>query len=174
MIIERITSLEDNRIDDIFKLFVGSFDKTERRDVEQIKTLIVSESRMHLCAIMVGEEFAGFINYWDLGEFYYGEYFAILDSMRNQNIGTKVLEWIKNNLKGTVIIEVEHPLDDIKTRRIQYYERNGYAVIDKSYRQPDFRIKDRDYPLWIMANTEIVNTEMFINTIKERIYFDFM
>ena len=170
MNIERITCLEDGRVDDVIKLYIDSFAESERKDIEKLKWLIVNEPRMNLCSVMIENKFSGFIIYWILDGFYYWEYFTILSNIRNQNIGKKVLDWVKNNLEGVIILEVEEPLDDIKSRRIKYYERNGYVIVDKTYRQPCYKTLGVDYPLWIMSNQQTENTEKYTDLIKKHVY----
>lgn len=95
--------------------------------------------------------------------------------MRNRKIGQQVLDWVKEHLKGVRILEVEPAETEIACRRINYYQRNGYVVLDKAYLQPAYRKEGGEFPLWIMGNEVSQPAEVLkeqIQTIKEKVYWE--
>lgn len=71
------------------------------------------------------------ISYWTMGDFYYIEHFAIDPSLRNGGYGKRVLEMIKKQLKGPIVLEVEEPNDEMSTRRIHFYKRLEFTLHKK-------------------------------------------
>ena len=70
----------------------------------------------------------GMISYWDMGDFYYIEHFAIDPSLRNGGYGKRVLESIQTKLQGPIVLEVEEPTEEMRIRRINFYKRlNRYG-----------------------------------------------
>ena len=60
--------------------------------------------------------------------------------------------------------------DEMATRRIGFYNRNGYQVIFKDYVQPSY-YKDEDAcPLWIMGNESHPEIRRFTEIIKQKVY----
>lgn len=172
MILERITTINNSDLELLLPLYVDAFPDSERRNLEQLKKLISHCDNMYFNAIKNNNSLCGFYIYWKLDGFYYMEHLAIFENFRNMSIGSKVLEWIEKNLNGTRILEVEEPLDEITTRRVNLYKRNGYEVVDKSYMQPSYTTAGIEYPLWIMSNNDSENIKKYIEIIKQDIYID--
>lgn len=42
-----------------------------------------------------------------------------------------MLDYVAEHLKGVRLLEVEPTEDEMTTRRVNYYRRNGYEVLDK-------------------------------------------
>ena len=58
------------------------------------------------------------------------------------------------------------------TRRVKYYERNGYEILDKSFIQPSYRDERDAGNLWIMGNHRTDRLQEFVERIKQVIYRD--
>ena len=72
------------------------------------------------------------------------------------------------------LLEVEPAETEMATRRIHYYERNGYRILDRNYLQPPYVKGGKDFPLWVMGNgsgqsAEVLNRQ--IQTIKDKVYY---
>lgn len=61
-----------------------------------------------------------------------------------------MLDYVAGHLKGLRLLEVEPTEDEMTTRRVNYYRRNGYKVLDKTYVQPSYHAMENACPLWIM------------------------
>ena len=99
---------------------------------------------------------------------------AVFAEMRNKKIGQQILDWVKEQLQGVRLLEVEPAETEMATRRIHYYERNGYRILDRNYLQPPYVKGGRDFPLWVMGNgsgqsAEVLNRQ--IQTIKNKVYY---
>lgn len=165
-----ITSPADNALDRLIPLYEESFPQEERRDIEQLKHLIAGQSAMRFNAIECDGELCGLFVYWDLGDFYYLEHLAVYPAMRNKKIGQQVLDYVAAHLKGLRLLEVEPTTDEMTTRRVNYYCRNGYEVLDKTYVQPSYHHPGDACPLWIMGNEETPRLAEFVEKIKQEVY----
>ncbi|MGL5317897.1 MAG: GNAT family N-acetyltransferase [Bacteroidales bacterium] len=155
----------------LMKLYTEAFPAEERRRVEDLAQLIQSEKRMSFNAVKSGDELAGLCVYWNFEDFYYLEHLAVYQEMRNQKIGEQVLNWIAQNLKGLRILEAEPATEEMATRRINYYCRNGYEVRKRDYIQPSYDGVRDPIDLWVLTNEENDQLDQYIDTIKKEVYY---
>ena len=115
------------------KLMHTAFPQEERRDTVQQREY--SDNNLRFCnnIILENGNSIGMISYWTMGDFYYIEHFAIDPSLRNGGYGKRVLEMIKKQLKGPIVLEVEEPNDEMSTRRIHFYKRLEFTLHKKPY-----------------------------------------
>ncbi|MBC5620775.1 MULTISPECIES: GNAT family N-acetyltransferase [Butyricimonas] len=168
----RITEPGDIRLQRLIPLYEEAFPENERRDIKQLQRLILEKPEMHFNAIECDDTLAGLFIYWDLHDFYYMEHLAVFSQMRNLKVGQQVLDYITEHLSGLRLLEVEPTMDEMTTRRVKYYERNGYEILDKSYIQPSYRDERDAGNLWIMGNHRTERLQEFIERIKQVIYRD--
>lgn len=172
----RIVTPEDERMQKLVALYLEAFPASERREPGQLKYLTAYCPQMYFNAVEEAGELAGLFIYWKLDSFYFLEHLAVYPEMRNRKIGQQVLDYIQKNLPGERLLEVELPADELTTRRVNYYRRNGYEVVDKNYRQPPYDAPGEGYPLWIMSNAPEQSPgilEKHIQTVKEEVYFKY-
>lgn len=170
MKLKRITNSKDDDAVKLIALHEDVFPETERyRDTQILINLIDKNESVHFNAIYEEDKLAGLFLYWDLGGFYYIHFLAVYSEMRNRQIGKQVLDWVAANLKKPVFLEVEAPADDLQTRRLHFYERNGYRVVA---RNPEllYEARERSSILWMMANQQVEHPENYIQTIKDIVY----
>ncbi len=171
--LRRITNTKDKMLAQLLPLYAEAFPPAERRDTEQVKHLIENQSNMYFNAIEEDGELYGLIVYWDFDLFRYLEHFAIFPEKRNRKTGKQVLDYIAQQLKAPFIFEVEPAVNEIATKRINYYRRNGYEILEKEYIQPSYRQDCESIPLWIMGNCGTIQSgllKMYIQTIKREVY----
>ena len=149
MTLIRITSADDSRLNRLIPLYEESFPESERRKIGQLNGMFV---------------------YWDMGDFYYLEHLAVFPEMRNKKIGQQVLDYVAEHLKGVRLLEVEPTEDEMTTRRVNYYRRNGYEVLDKTYVQPSYHALEDACPLWIMGSEDSPRLAEQVERIKEEVY----
>ncbi|RHR75490.1 GNAT family N-acetyltransferase [Odoribacter sp. AF15-53] len=168
----RITKSDDDRLERLIPLYKAAFPLEERRDIDELKRMIREKPEMYFNAIECDGELAGLFIYWDLKDFYYMEHLAVFESMRNLRIGQQVLDYIALHLDGPRLLEVEPATDEMTTRRVNYYKRNGYEILDTTFIQPSYR-EDKDAGLlWIMGNGQPERLREFTERIKQVIYRD--
>jgi len=168
----RIVTSDDQRLEKLIPLYKTAFPLEERRDIDKLKRMIPEKTEMFFNAIECDGKLAGLFIYWDLKDFYYMEHLAIFESMRNLKIGQQVLDYVARNLCGLRLLEVEPATDEITTRRVNYYKRNGYEILDTTFIQPSYREDKEAGSLWIMGNKGSERLQEFTERIKQAIYRD--
>ena len=133
------------------KLMHTAFPQEERRDTVQQREYSDNNPRFCNNIILENGNSIGMISYWTMGDFYYIEHFAIDPSLRNGGYGKRVLEMIKKQLKGPIVLEVEEPNDEMSTRRIHFYKRLEFTLHKKPYIQPPYRKGDSGLPMLLMT-----------------------
>lgn len=163
----------NNYMPQLLDLYVTSFPSVERRDLKILEEMIAGNDKMTFNAIVEEGVLCGLFVYWNFESFWYGEHLAIFPEMRNRKIGEKVLEHLKEQIKQPQILEVEPIADEMSERRINFYRRNGFEIVDKSYVQPAYNANPNDsLPMWIMSRGEMSAEALqnAIRTIKQEVY----
>jgi ribosomal protein S18 acetylase RimI-like enzyme len=99
---------------------------------------------------------------------FYG-HIGIDPSLRNGGYGKRVLEMIKKQLKGPIVLEVEEPNDEMSTRRIHFYKRLEFTLHKKPYIQPPYRKGDSGLPMLLMTYGDI-DMESDFEKVKKTLY----
>lgn len=171
--LRRITDPNDACLAHLITLYKEAFPAEERRNTEQLKHLIRVKPGMYFNVIEYEGELAGLFVYWDFEGFFYLEHLAVFPEIRNKKIGQKVLDFFDRNFDGIRLLEVEPTEDEMSTRRVNFYKRNGYEVLDTEYVQPSYDGVRQSIPLWIMGNKNYPDRELLkkhVNTIVEEVY----
>lgn len=173
VVLHRITSPQESSFSELIPVYQEAFPAEERRNLPQLERLLAEEFRMFFHAIECDGTLAGLFVYWELEGFYYLEHLAVFAEMRNKKIGQQLLDWVNLHLKGIRLLEAEPAETEIATRRVKYYERNGYQVLDRTYKQPSYDGKRPAIPLWIMGNAELEaeTVKQYVEVIREEVYF---
>ena len=124
----KITSSKDPLLAQVPWLYEMSFPAIARIDSQRFLSLIDNHPEITFNVITVDDEFAGMAVMWDLGEYRYFEYFAMVPSLRNQGVGAQVLKALCEESDLPIVGEAEPPVSPLQKRRIAFYERNGFHV----------------------------------------------
>lgn len=151
------------------ELMHTAFPQQERRDTPQQREYSDNNPIFHSNILLENGKPIGMISYWNMGDFYYIEHFAIDPSLRNGGYGKRVLESIKEKLQGPIVLEVEEPTDEMSTRRINFYKRLEFTLHEKPYMQPPYRQGDTELPMFLMTYGAI-NMEEDFERVKNAIY----
>lgn len=172
--LRRITLSEDVVFQKLVELYIEAFPIEERREIKQLEELLRDEPTMFFNAVEEDGRLAGLFVYWNFDTFYYLEHLAVYAEMRNKKIGQQILDWVAGHLKGMRLLEVEPAASEIACRRINYYQRNGYHILDKTYKQPSYRPGGEEFPLWVMGNEKLSSLEVLKQQeqlIKDKVYY---
>lgn len=172
--LRRITNPEDRDYLTLTSLYTEAFPAEERRELQQLEEMLAAEPAMYFNAVECDVQLAGLFVYWDFGTFYYLEHLAVFAGMRNKKIGQQILDWVKEHLKGIRLLEVEPAETEMAVRRIHYYERNGYRILDQQYLQPSYTAGGTAFPLWIMGNESPAHPAVLqeqLQKIKDKVYY---
>ena len=151
------------------ELMHAAFPHEERRDTIQQREYSDNHALFRNNIIMENGNRIGMISYWVMENFYYIEHFAIAPALRNGGYGKRVLETIKELLKGPIVLEVEEPNDEMSTRRIQFYKRLEFILHNTSYVQPPYRKGDNGLPMLLMSYGHI-DKESCFEKVRDILY----
>lgn len=114
------------------------------------------------------DEFVGILSYWTFEEFVYIEHFAIDEDLRNQGLGKAVFLNFLSQQTQQVVLEVEHPHDEISDHRIDFYSSMGLFTNPQDYLQPSYHGDQVTVPMIIMTKYEIDDDEFA--EIRDKLY----
>lgn len=159
MIFERLTKDNKQYLEKAFKLYELSFPTYERRRFEE--HLLVLENEHFHCEVMLEEEtFIGILFYWLWDEWCFVEHFAIDDSLRGKQYGTRCLEAFLEH-HPQVILEIEPPIEPIAIKRQRFYEKIGFKINDFEYMHPSFSKIKQPHELKLMSYPVKMTETMF-------------
>ena len=151
-----ITRPEHPQLTFIRSLYESTFPVEERRHWHQFIQLL-QEPAMQLNVVMDQGAAIGFVIGWKLGSWYYVEHLAIDPLQRGKKYGEKVMQSVLAAGYGRVILEVERAHDTNSQRRISFYERLGYTMVDIDYHQPPYRKGEAVLPMLLMSQPAITD-----------------
>ena len=111
----------------------------------------------------------GFITAWDLEGFTYIEHFAIADSVRNGGFGTKAIRaFLQAIPQGrAVVLEAEPPESSpLAARRIAFYQRQGFILSDRPYKQPPYSEGGKMIDLKLMSSVPIPSQAAYVAIVS--------
>lgn len=151
------------------RFYMSSFPEDERRETTEWIRLSYTEPEFFNNVIISDGAIAGFISYWNFGEFVYVEHFAVDSAIRGKGIGGQAIDKLCEKAGKTVVLEVELPCDEISRKRIAFYERHGFSLCDRKYVQPPYDSSKKCLEMKLMwRGKKDINDDF--NHIVERIY----
>ena len=97
------------------------------------------------------KQIVGYFCFWDFKDFVFGEHFAIFEHLRNNDLGSKFLNYYTSHLKHPFIGEIEIPNDEITKRRCNYYLKNNFKILKTDYVQPSYHNSKDGVPMYIIG-----------------------
>ncbi|MFB4212660.1 GNAT family N-acetyltransferase [Shouchella sp. JSM 1781072] len=155
-----LTTLKDEQFDELYQLFEESFPQDEFRSYTVQKGLLDREN-YNVYIYEQNQDIAAFFAVWETEDFVFLEHFAVREAYRNGGLGGKLLKHMLEEVNKPVIIEVEPPDDELKQRRVAFYERNGFHFSSYGYIQPALGEDRQPMPLNVMAYPQPLNDERF-------------
>ncbi len=166
----QLRPLDKNDLGAAEALYLASFPPEERRPWPQVAD---NASDPFLYGLYdEANSFAGFITVWDFGQYAYVEHFAVDSSRRGGGIGSKAIAALRDMLGKAVVLEVEppeHP-DPMSARRIAFYGRCGFALLDYPYIQPPYASGLPEVRLCLMTTDTTLDPEEVEHTLHTRVY----
>lgn len=165
----KINTKNTQEIYQIYNSYISSFPEDERRNELQFQNLF-NNDKVDVFYITKNEIGIGYIILWNLSDFVFLEHFEIFQEFRNQGLGGLILEHLTKK-KSKIILEAEPEFQD-KTaeRRVAFYLRNNFKIMDKNYIQPPYSPDKKALNLWLFSNFEITNISDIIYEIHNIIY----
>ncbi len=151
-------------------LYLASFPPEERRPWEQIAD---ADTEPQAYGIYDADNlFAGFITVWNFGGYVYVEHFAVDSTRRGSGIGAAAMASLRELAGVPVVLEVEppgHP-DPMVPRRIAFYKRCGFALLDYDYVQPPYAPGLPSVPLCLMSTDSAIEASEIERTLHTKVY----
>lgn len=166
---KRLITSNNELFASIYELYKISFPTHERRTRASFEHLIANEVTFQCNAIIVDNQFVGFITLWKLSGFEFVEHFAIKPEFRDRKLGVSAMKYLIQMTDQAIVLEVEMPKSNDASRRIHFYERLGFFVLSDYYMQPPYHNDDFSTPMLIMSNKYQYCKKHF-HAIKENIY----
>lgn len=164
----RITDTTSSEYRFTEELLTATFPREEYRPLHEQRNNTASNSAFHLMLASKEGEPVGFISYWKLHEFCYVEHLATLPALRGGGIGGAIVEQLKK-IADKIVLEAEEPIDELTTRRIEFYRRAGFEVCPLPYTQPPYREGDGTLPMRLLFHGCPASSDNFTRA-KELIY----
>lgn len=160
-----IASYEDYRTPKIVKAYTTSFPADERRNDKQFQDLF-NHPLVKIFSVLDENQHKGYLVTWQLSHALFVEHFEVFEEYRGHNLGSKILTEL-HNMYSKIVLESEPPtLNEIAKRRINFYQRNSFAIIDEAYIQPSYGVGKYPLSLYLLANFAPEN----LTLLKEEIY----
>lgn len=160
--------IDKNNFDAVYSLLESSFPPDERRSYEEQKKLL-DEKEYKIYAKFDGKTLVGFLATWNFGTQAFIEHFAVSPEFRNNGEGSRMLAETIAILGVPVCLEVEKPEDELTTRRINFYKRNGFFLNLYPYVQPAYSSDKEPVPLLIMSTGSNLSEDEF-KKVKSSLY----
>ena len=157
------------RISKIFYVYEKTFPEEERRNKEQFLKLIENPD-VYIFSIKKDETAIGYLILWELSGFYFLEHFEVFEEFRNQNFGSEILKNLQEKFEKIVLETEPENLNEIAKRRIGFYKKNGFTVVDETYIQPSYGDGKPAVNLWLLANFKIEDLKILVREIFEVVY----
>lgn len=106
-------------------------------------------------------EIVAFVTGFQRNDYLFLDYFAVDQKLRGQGIGSAFFRSVIEQAQTPVLLEVELPEDQLKTRRIQFYERLGFCLNTYSYKMPEIAPGFGNTPLYLMSYPHAIPDHTF-------------
>lgn len=164
---------ESQQLESIRELFLSAFPAKERREFEDFRLQLAFNDCQVYQIFTERGKLAGFCVLWEFPFFVFLEHFAIEPGMRGLGIGEKTLAEIKVSFQKTIILETELPVDEMSSRRVNFYERNGFHKLNRTYFQPSYGRGKPEIELKLMSTNvdlPVEELDFYIQSIRKKVY----
>ena len=155
----RIQPSDKNRWNQVWKLYEESFPIAEIRKLEDHIHAMENEQFSPISA-WEGNQLIGILFYWAWSEYRYLEHLAIHPDLRSQGYGAILLRELSDK-QHTIIIEIDPLSNEQSVRRLQFYERNGYALTPYRFVHLPYRKEKIPIELLILSYPKMITKTQY-------------
>lgn len=151
-------------------IYLHAFPPAEQRPWQSI--LEGCDGCLTLRGIYANEILVGIVTTWNFPQFLYIEHLVVDATLRGKGIGRKALSLVARQafpLPLLLEVEPEH-LNEEAHRRVNFYTRLGFSIIDKTYVQPPYAPYLPPVHLWLMATSAQINPATAAATLHTDVY----
>lgn len=136
-------------------IYEEAFPPQEKRPWELHERLVATHSAYSFQVALAAGEIIGIVVAWQLADHLYLDYLATNTASRNKGYGRTIMTALLETCKDMpVVLEVEIPDNELAVRRVGFYERLGFHLIDFPYFMPDFTNPEACFPMRLMTYPE--------------------
>ena len=160
--------LDRKRFDEVYSIMEKSFPPDEIRPYDEQKALLSNDFH-RVYTLIDGDRICSVAATWQFSEVLFIEHLATDSDLRGRGMGVQILDFLTENEKRTVCLEVEPPENELARRRIAFYERQGFNLNEYPYIQPAISYGRSPIPLMIMTHSRKIDKCEF-EGIKRLLY----
>ena len=160
-----IQDAQSERAKRIYSSYSTTFPADECRNLDQFQQLFANP-QVEILGVFRERQFVGYAIIWQLSNFSFMEHFEIFSEFQNQKLGSIFLQHIVQKHPHLIIETEPENLNADAERRIKFYERNMFFILQKDYIQPAYSSEKNALTLWLMANYHPEKLDL----VKENIY----
>ncbi len=164
-----ILSYQNSKAIKIYEAYTTAFPPEERRSETQFEALFANPNA-EICIISNENQEIGYLILWKLNEALFVEHFEIFPDFRSLSFGSKILQKLISENEKIVLESEPSQLNDIAERRINFYQRNNFKVIDEDYIQPSYGIGKPAIQLFLLATYTPINIQDLKLDIYDTVY----
>jgi len=162
-------------IEDAYTILKEAFPVSELRTYENLNWL--HQQKIIEFYGYYDQTLKGVMLLWRDETYVFIENFAVANTARGMGIGSKMLNEVCTLFHGKkILLEVEKPYDQLSTRRIEFYKRNGFILSNYGYMQPKINKEVNAIPLLLMAYRQDIKKcefDKIMNSIYELVYLKY-
>ena len=163
----RIENENHPRFPRVWEIYGYSFPRYEQRTIEHQRTAFNSPL-YHMDACVEGDAVIGLIGYWIFPDYVYIEHYAMAREARGRGYGTKILGDFLARMAGRIVVlEIDPVVDEVSTRRLEFYQRLGFQESPFRHTCPKYRPDEVEGELWVLTWPVTVDCDFY-----ERFYND--
>lgn len=162
----KIKDTNDSWYKDFEEIYSKSFPVYEQRSCEQQLYAFSNERYNLFCLINEDENILNsFVSFWEFDEYVYVEHLAVNERLRGNNIGTATLKLFNDEVRKTVILEIDPVIDEVSAKRLQFYQKLGFELNLYKHYHPAYNSSYAPHELLVL-NTGVKLTPALYNTFK--------
>lgn len=158
--------------DALYTLMKELFDENEIRPREQLEEFI-QDGICKIETTMQEDTIESLLIYFDLEDYIFIDYLGINPAFHGQGLGSKIMKEFLGRQKKLVLLEVEKVDNELKQRRVNFYERLGLILNDGDYEMLSYLDSTQSIPMKIMSYPHKLDGKEFddfVAKIKRDIY----
>ena len=156
--------IEADEFNYVWEIMQDSFAEWELRSYEDTLSLMAMPAYSILPVRNERGVILAFLSVWELTDLRFVEHIAVTPPMRNHGLGAAIMRTYMSRSDKPIVLEVELPKDETSRRRIQFYERLGFALNPYAYTQPPLRAGASEMPLQLMTYPAALEEAAFRET----------
>ncbi len=156
-----IDSCDHDLFGAFWKLHGTSFPIFEQRTLALQKLAFDNGKQYRLLAFVKGDDFLGFISYWEFDTYCYVEHFAISATLRGKGYGSNVLDKFIADVGKMVLLEIDPVIDAVSEARLRFYKRCGFVENRYQHRHPAYREGYEPHSLMVLTTKRGITEEEY-------------